>query len=117
MVTKGLDFENVTLVGVVSADTMLHIDDFRSGERTFGILEQVAGRAGRGEKHGRAVIQTYSPEHEAVMCAVDHDYNKFYNDEIKMRELFMVSAILRHDMCRIFGRTFIFCVRLRKRVC
>ena len=87
MVTKGLDFENVTLVGVVSADTMLHIDDFRSGERTFGILEQVTGRAGRGKKAGRAVIQTYSPDHEAVLCAVDHDYRKFYNDEIKIREI------------------------------
>lgn len=87
MVTKGLDFENVTLVGVVSADTMLNIDDFRSGERTFDILEQVTGRAGRGSKTGRAVIQTYSPEHEAVVMAAKHDYNKYYHTEIKYREL------------------------------
>lgn len=87
MVTKGLDFENVTLVGVVSADTMLHIDDFRSGERTFGILEQVTGRAGRGKKAGRAVIQTYSPEHEAVTFTKEHDYVSFFNSEIKMRDI------------------------------
>ncbi len=87
MVTKGLDFENVTLVGVVSADTMLHIDDFRSGERTFGILEQVTGRAGRGKKEGRAVIQTYSPEHEAVTFATSHNYLDFYESEIKMRDV------------------------------
>ncbi|MBQ7976909.1 MAG: primosomal protein N' [Clostridia bacterium] len=87
MVTKGLDFENVTLVGVVSADTMLNIDDYRSGERTFGILEQVTGRAGRGSKRGRAVIQTYSPDHEAVIMAAHHNYNKYYEDEIRLRKI------------------------------
>ncbi len=87
MVTKGLDFEDVTLVGVVSADTMLHIDDFRSGERTFSVLEQVAGRAGRGKKTGRAVIQTYSPEHEAVLFSKEHNYKEFFESEIKMRDI------------------------------
>ena len=87
MVSKGLDFENVTLVGVISADTMLNLDDFRSGERAFGILEQVAGRAGRGEKPGRALIQTYSPEHEAVVCARDHDYMRFYLQEKEIRRI------------------------------
>lgn len=87
MVTKGLDFENVTLVGVISADTMLNVDDFRSGERTFDILEQVTGRAGRGEKKGRAVIQTYSPEHEAVIMAAQHNFVKYYADEIRMRKI------------------------------
>ena len=87
MVSKGLDFENVTLVGVVSADTMLNIDDFRSGERTFGILEQVTGRAGRGSKKGRAVIQTYSPDHEAIIMAARHDYKKYYEDEIRLRKI------------------------------
>lgn len=87
MVAKGLDFENVTLVGVVSADTMLHIDDFRSGERTFGVLEQVTGRAGRGKKAGRAVIQTYSPEHEAVVFTTEHNYEAFFDSEIKMRDI------------------------------
>ncbi len=87
MVTKGLDFENVTLVGVVSADTMLNIDDFRSGERTFGILEQVTGRAGRGNKKGRAIIQTYSPDHEAVIMAAYHNYKKYYHDEMRLRKI------------------------------
>lgn len=87
MVTKGLDFENVTLVGVVCADMMLHIDDFRSGERTFSVLEQVTGRAGRGQKKGRAVIQTYSPEHEAIEFAKEHNYKEFFEREIKMRDI------------------------------
>ena len=87
MVSKGLDFENVTLVGVISADTMLHINDFRSAERTFAMLEQVTGRAGRGNKRGRAVIQTYSPENEAVSLVKMHDYNAFYETEIIQRSL------------------------------
>lgn len=78
MVAKGLDFADVTLVGVVSADTMLYINDFRSGERTFDTLEQVSGRAGRGEKRGRAVIQTYDPENFAVKLVKTHDYESFY---------------------------------------
>lgn len=87
MVAKGLDFENVTLVGVITADTMLHINDFRSGERTFAMLEQVSGRAGRGSKEGRAVIQTYTPEHEAVSLVKTHDYASLYNSEIAERKL------------------------------
>ena len=86
MVTKGLDFENVTLVGVISADVMLNLQDFRAGERAFDLIEQVTGRAGRAEKSGRAVIQTYSPEHYAVMMAKEHDYNSFYQYEILNRK-------------------------------
>ncbi|MBQ7794237.1 MAG: primosomal protein N' [Clostridia bacterium] len=85
MVAKGLDFPNVTLVGVISADTSLFADDFRASERTFDLMEQVTGRAGRAEKLGRAVIQTYSPEHPAVVLASRHNYLDFYNGEIKMR--------------------------------
>ncbi|MBQ7985997.1 MAG: primosomal protein N' [Clostridia bacterium] len=86
MVTKGLDFPDVTLVGVISADTILNIDDYRSGERTFSILEQVTGRAGRAEKTGRSVIQTYSPENKAIeyMCA--HNYQDFYHEELHLRK-------------------------------
>jgi len=86
MVTKGLDFPDVTLVGVLAADTMLNIDDFRASERTFAQLMQVAGRAGRGDKPGRAVIQTYQPEHYAVELAKNHDYLTFYVQEIVLRE-------------------------------
>lgn len=87
MVAKGLDFENVTLVGVISADTMLHVNDYRSAERTFDILEQVCGRAGRGRKKGRAVIQTYSPENEAITLVREHNYIGFYKGEINERKM------------------------------
>ena len=85
MVAKGLDFENVTLVGVISADTSLFSDDFRAAERTFSLLEQVTGRAGRAKKPGRAIIQTYAPENPAVMLAAAHDYGRFWQGEIKRR--------------------------------
>ena len=85
MVSKGLDFSNVTLVGVMSADTMLHINDFRSAERTFDILEQVSGRAGRGDKSGRAIIQTYNPDNYAISLVKSHDYRSFYKRTISER--------------------------------
>lgn len=85
MVTKGLDFPNVTLVGVLAADLSLNMDDFRAAERTFSQLTQVCGRAGRGELAGRAVIQTYQPEHYAVEFAKSHDYRGFYEQEIRIR--------------------------------
>lgn len=87
MVSKGLDFANVTLVGVMSADTMLHINDFRSGERTFDMLEQVSGRAGRGDRAGRAVIQTYDPENYVIQLVKTHDYRSFYNRTDQERSL------------------------------
>jgi primosomal protein N' (replication factor Y) len=85
MVAKGLDIPLVTLVGVISADIALHLPDFRSGERTFQILEQVSGRAGRGEKGGRVIIQTYTPDHYAVEAAAAHDYEALYHYEIDFR--------------------------------
>ncbi len=85
MVAKGLDFENVTLVGVVSADQSLYVDDFRAAERTFSLLTQVVGRAGRGERMGRAVIQTYTPKNDVILCAARQDYGRFYETEIQLR--------------------------------
>lgn len=85
MVAKGLHFPNVTLVGVVSADTALNLPDFRAAERTFQILSQVAGRAGRGERAGEVVIQTYAPDHYAVAAASRHDYEGFLREELAYR--------------------------------
>ena len=86
MVSKGHDFGLVTLVGVVAADTSLYADDYLSAERTFSLITQVCGRAGRGELCGRAIVQTYTPEHSAIVHAKNHDYKGFYNDEIKIRK-------------------------------
>lgn len=85
MIAKGLDFPNVTLVGVVDADTALHLPDFRAAERTFQLLAQVAGRSGRGDKGGQVVIQTLSPEHPAVLAAVTHDFETFAARELDLR--------------------------------
>jgi primosomal protein N' (replication factor Y) len=85
MIAKGLDMPLVTLVGVVTADTSLHLPDFRSGERTFQLLSQVAGRAGRSFLGGKVIIQTYTPEHYSIQAASRHDYEGFYQEEISFR--------------------------------
>ncbi|MCL1809314.1 MAG: primosomal protein N' [Clostridiales bacterium] len=87
LVAKGLDFDNVGLVGIISADTTLNIPDFRSTERTFQLITQAAGRAGRRDKAGKVVIQTYTPGHYAVAAASAHDYDEFYRAEINLRKL------------------------------
>lgn len=86
MIAKGLDFPAVTLVGVVSADNALYVPDFRCGERTFNLLTQVAGRAGRGAVHGKVLVQTFTPQHYAIVAASKHDYVSFFNQEIKYRK-------------------------------
>lgn len=85
IVSKGLDFDNVTLVGVINADTSLNIPDFRSSETTFSLLAQVAGRAGRSDKEGEVVIQTFNPEHYAIQYTKRYDYLGFYNKEMSIR--------------------------------
>lgn len=89
MITKGLDFHDVTLVGVIAADTSLYASDYRAVERTFQLVAQVSGRAGRGHKKGDVVIQTYSPDNFAIVNAANHDYESFYAEEIKMREIML----------------------------
>ena len=86
MIAKGLDFPNVTLVGVISADTALNLPDFRAGERSFNLLTQVAGRSGRGKAGGEVIIQTYMPKHYSVQASKTHDYPSFYRQEIAYRE-------------------------------
>ena len=87
MIVKGHDYANVTLVGVLAADLSLHEQDFRSGEKTFQLLCQAAGRAGRGEKPGDVIIQTYSPEHYAIVTAAKHSYEEFFDEEYTYRKL------------------------------
>lgn len=88
MIAKGLDFKDVTLVGVLSADSMLHLPDFRSAERTFQLLTQVSGRAGRHELTGNVIVQTYTPEHYSVTYAADHNFLDFYKHEMAVRKAF-----------------------------
>ncbi len=85
MITKGHDFPGVTLVGVINGEASLHIPDFRSAERTFQLLSQVFGRAGRGEAPGRVILQVLNPDHYAVQCAICHDYRSFYRQELEFR--------------------------------
>ncbi|OIO38172.1 MAG: primosomal protein N' [Candidatus Omnitrophica bacterium CG1_02_46_14] len=86
MIAKGHDFPNVSLIGVISADTALHLPDFRAAERTFDLLTQVAGRAGRGDIPGKVIVQTYLPHHYSIQSAKDHNYHEFYDKEIVYRK-------------------------------
>jgi primosomal protein N' (replication factor Y) len=100
MVAKGLDFENVTLVGVLSADQALYSDDFRSYERAFDLLTQVVGRSGRGRHAGKAMIQTYTPENEVIQLAAEQNYTEFYRREIALRKSLLYPPFT--DLC-VFG--------------
>ncbi|WP_326717275.1 primosomal protein N' [Vagococcus jeotgali] len=104
MIAKGLDFPNVTLVGVLNADTALNLPDFRASERTFQLLTQVSGRAGRGDKQGEVVIQTFNPKNYAIVLATSQDYDKFYQHEMQLRHrgnyppyYFTVQLVVSHE--------------------
>ncbi|MDO5376606.1 MAG: primosomal protein N' [Staphylococcus rostri] len=108
MIAKGLDFPNITLVGVLNADTMLNLPDFRSSERTYQILTQVAGRAGRHEKKGEVIIQTYNPDHYAIQDVKANDYLSFYNKEMSFRQLakyppyfFLINFTITHEKMKV----------------
>jgi len=104
MIAKGLDFPKVTLVGVVSADANLNLPDFRSGERTFNLITQVAGRAGRGDLGGEVIVQTFTPENYAVNMAVKHDFHGFYLKEIESRRQLMFPPFTSILKMTIRGR-------------
>ena len=97
MIGKGLDFPNVTLVGVLSVDKALYAGDFRSYERTFSLITQVVGRGGRGGSRGRAILQTFIPEHYIMNLAAAQDYKGFYNEEIAIRRAMIFPPLC--DMC------------------
>ncbi len=104
LVTKGFDFPNVTFVGIVNADTILNLPDFRGSERTFQILTQVAGRAGRGDKPGRVLIQTYHPEQYSIFFSQLQNYPKFYAEEMKLRRELNFPPFSRLILIRLSGR-------------
>lgn len=104
MIAKGLHFENVTLVGVIHADLSLHIPDFRAGERTFQLLTQVAGRAGRGDVEGEVFVQSFTPFHPAIQYARRHDYAGFYEQEIEFREQLNYPPASRLALLTFKGR-------------
>lgn len=104
IVAKGLDFDNVTLVGVINADTSLHIPDFRSSENTFSLLSQVAGRSGRSQKTGEVILQTFNPDHYAIQHVVNHDYLGFYKKEMQIRKMLKYPPYYYVCYVKISGR-------------
>ena len=104
MIAKGLDYPEVTLVGVINADTTLHLPDFRAGERTYQLLEQVAGRAGRGARPGKVIVQTYWPDHPAVLAAAEHEPHLFYDEEEATREALKLPAVRPLGQRAVLGR-------------
>ncbi len=104
MITKGHDYHNVTLVGIISADTSLNIPDFRSSEKTFQLITQFSGRAGRGITPGNVIIQTFNPDHYSILCAKDHDYYRFYKEEIKFRKELNYPPFSRLINFKIIGK-------------
>ncbi|MDE0299308.1 MAG: primosomal protein N' [Candidatus Poribacteria bacterium] len=116
MIAKGLDFPNVTLVGVISADTALNFPDFRAGERSFNLLTQVAGRSGRGKAGGEVIIQTYMPKHYSVRASKTHDYLSFYRQEIAFREELLYPPLTHAATLLLRGEVETEVIRLANRM-
>lgn len=103
MISKGLDFPKVTLVGIIAADTNLNLPDYRSPEKTFQLITQVAGRSGRGKNKGRVILQTYNPDHYSIVFSKEQDYISFYNTEIALRKEFMYPPFINLINILIYG--------------
>jgi len=106
MIAKGLDFPLVTLVGVINADTILNLPDFRANERTYDLLSQVSGRAGRGSRPGKVIIQTFNPENYAIKLSKKHNYEEFYNEEIKIRKKLYYPPYSFLALIKVGGKDF-----------
>ena len=116
MISKGLDFPDVTVVGVINADQTLNIPDFRSSERTFELLTQVAGRAGRSEDKGEVIIQGFNIDHYSIICASKHDYKDFYNQELAIRKKLKYSPYYNLALIKIKGKNFDECMNEGKKI-
>lgn len=106
MISKGLDFPNVTLVGVVAADTTLNLPDFRSPEKAFQLITQVAGRSGRGEERGKVVLQTYDPQHYSIIYSKDQDFESFFKTEIQLRKEFLYPPFINLISILVYGENY-----------
>ena len=117
MISKGLDFENVTLVGVINGDASLNIPDFRNSERTFSLLNQVAGRAGRGEKKGYVIIQGFNLNHYSIIKAKEHDYVGFYEEEMNIRKILKYPPFYNFSLIKIIGNDYEICFNEANKIC
>ena len=106
MIAKGLDFENVTLVGVVNGDATLNIPDYRAAERTFDLLNQVAGRSGRGNKSGKVIIQGFNLDHYSIKYASMHDYKSFYTEEMNLRKKLLYPPFIDLALIKISSKDY-----------
>ncbi|MBQ9318462.1 MAG: primosomal protein N' [Bacilli bacterium] len=116
MISKGLDFENVTLVGVINGDASLNVPDYRSSERTFALLNQVAGRSGRSKKKGKVIIQGFNIDHYSIIKASQHDYIGFYNEEMQIRKLLKYPPYYNLTLIRISGKDYNECYNESKKI-
>ncbi|MCP8616573.1 primosomal protein N' [Salirhabdus salicampi] len=116
MIAKGLDFENVTLVGVLAADSMLHLPDFRASEKTFQLLTQVSGRAGRHHLPGEVMVQTYTPEHYSVILASQYDFEGFYQKEMHIRKTFQYPPYYFLTLVHVSHENHVFVVDVIQRI-
>ena len=116
MIAKGLDFEDVTLVGVINGDATLNIPDYRSGERTFDLLNQVAGRSGRGQKQGQVIIQGFNLDHYSIRYAKVHDYKSFYNEEMNLRKKLNYPPYVALTLIKIVSNDYEYALKEAKKI-